>query len=450
MTTGSWKGAVAAIVSAVAVILLLLSVLAAGFLTVRAEAVKAAGRDDTNFFPIGLWWPPTPAETTNERYAEIAAAGFNLVLGGNGVNSPGPNQAMLKAAEAAGIKVIAADWRLNFTQDTAAVARQVVRLAAQYKTYPALLGYLLYDEPSIEQFDKLGVAIKELSRTDPERIGYVNLFPTYATAGQLGVKDYPTYVERFMTDVKPTVLSFDHYPLAGGVEQTEPDQISWDYYYNLSVIRNAALKYNVPFWAFIQSIGFSGHREPSAAELRWQINTSLAYGAKGILYFTYWTPVGSNENFGSALIDAQGRKTPRYSEAQDINRELKGLGSRLLGLTSTGVYEAGRAGGDELPFGTAELPSDGLVQEVSGGDATVGVFKDASGHSFFMIVNEDLHETRKLQVKLSPDVNSVQLYRSLTGESVDVALKSGSSSGAELTVTLGPGGAQLYAVDVES
>eukprot|EP01050_Picozoa_sp_SAG11_P011400 SAG11_NODE_1206_length_5528_cov_20.313502_6_plen_49_part_00 len=30
----------------------------------------------------------------------------------------------------------------------------------------------------------------------------------------------------------------------------------------------------------------------SEAELRWQIYTSLAIGARGVLYFCYWTPNG--------------------------------------------------------------------------------------------------------------------------------------------------------------
>ena len=32
---------------------------------------------------------------------------------------------------------------------------------------------------------------------------------------------------------------------------------------------------------------FAGHSDPTEAQLAWQIFTSLAYGAKGILYFCY-------------------------------------------------------------------------------------------------------------------------------------------------------------------
>ena len=33
---------------------------------------------------------------------------------------------------------------------------------------------------------------------------------------------------------------------------------------------------------------FGGHDDPTEQELRWMAFTSLAYGAKGILYFCYW------------------------------------------------------------------------------------------------------------------------------------------------------------------
>ena len=39
---------------------------------------------------------------------------------------------------------------------------------------------------------------------------------------------------------------------------------------------------------------YNGHAYPTEAQLAWQIFTSLTYGAKGILYFCYWSPVGQS------------------------------------------------------------------------------------------------------------------------------------------------------------
>ncbi len=56
-------------------------------------------------FPIGLWWPPPPAQTNDARYAQIAAANFNFVIGGNGVNNTANNNSLaLDASEANGLR----------------------------------------------------------------------------------------------------------------------------------------------------------------------------------------------------------------------------------------------------------------------------------------------------------------------------------------------------------
>ena len=89
-------------------------------------------------------------------------------------------------------------------------------------------------------------------------------------------------------------------------------QITSDYFYNWAVIREYSLKFGVPSWVFIQSVDFDGsqvglaqRRRPTEAEILWQINVSLAYGAKGIQYFTYWTPKVEPDGpiqFGEALV----------------------------------------------------------------------------------------------------------------------------------------------------
>ena len=79
------------------------------------------------------------------------------------------------------------------------------------------------------------------------------------------------------------------------------------YHQNLAVYRNASLKHGIPFWCalseapgtggcmmltggwarrnYFNSMVFGGKRDPTEAQIRWQVFTSLAYGAKGVLYF---------------------------------------------------------------------------------------------------------------------------------------------------------------------
>ena len=66
-------------------------------------------------YPIGLWWPPPPEETTVARYQEIAAAGFNFVIGGNGVTNDASIPDALGAAAANDLRLLLTDARGELT-----------------------------------------------------------------------------------------------------------------------------------------------------------------------------------------------------------------------------------------------------------------------------------------------------------------------------------------------
>ncbi|HEY6739380.1 MAG TPA: hypothetical protein VI076_11070, partial [Actinopolymorphaceae bacterium] len=72
-------------------------------------------------YPVGLWVAPPPHETTVERYAEIAAAGFTFVIGIDGCGgfcTPGEtvtadNAPLLNASAANGLDALVFDKRIG-------------------------------------------------------------------------------------------------------------------------------------------------------------------------------------------------------------------------------------------------------------------------------------------------------------------------------------------------
>src|SRR5690242_3289507 len=65
-------------------------------------------------FPIGLFWPPHPFETTLERYQEISDAGFTFLITGNYQFDEQSGGWALKMADQTGLKVlIAGDPRIE-------------------------------------------------------------------------------------------------------------------------------------------------------------------------------------------------------------------------------------------------------------------------------------------------------------------------------------------------
>ena len=51
--------------------------------------------------------------------------------------------------------------------------------------------------------------------------------------------------------------------------------------------------------------------------MRWQVMTSLALGAKGVMYFCYWTPNGADFSLGQAIM------TPAPGSKPDLANQVR-------------------------------------------------------------------------------------------------------------------------------
>jgi hypothetical protein len=431
-------------------------------------------------FPIGLWSPPPPAQTTIERYQEIAAAGFNFVIGGNGVTNDNTNPGALDAAAATNLRFLLTDGKLrNIIRDSTAAAGTSVRQAQEtsimqhlltrdnphsttlttadvtstdpqrqvrlriellmqlYGGHLALSGLNLYDEPSRAMFGIVGYARQSLQGLAAEQLPYVNVWPSYASLSALGTSTYEEYLQLYLDEVKPPLLCFDHYPLLSGTD------IASDYFYNWAVIRRFALQAGIPSWAFIQSVDYWGNirerRRPNEAEIRWQINVSLAYGAKGIQYFTYWTPnvaPDASIQFGESLVSRDGLLTPLYDYAKRANDYLKVVGKVLLPLTSERVVHANET---PLPRGARAFRPDGYVESVSGSPVILGRFRDPVGGTerALLVANRSFADAAETRLTLSDSVIEVYKLDNQTGTFARVAQK------GSVLLRIAPGGARL-------
>lgn len=408
-----------------------------------AEGETVAGGE----FPIGLWWPPPPDETTAERYAEISAAGFNFVIGGNGVSNDSATPQALEAAAANGLDFIVSDGGLrrailgdsearatqSATQSVASpmqflldseadgetrrsasassdggAAGRVRELLDLHAGASSLAGLNLFDEPSTGVFEALALAKETLLEERTDLLGHINVWPSYAAPEALGASGYGDYLDRYMDRVGPSMLSFDHYPLLSG------KGITLDYFSNWAAVRKRSLRAGVPSRVFIQSVDFSGpsvglayRRRPGKAELLWQSNVSLAYGAKGIQYFTYWTPDPDGAvQFGTALVSKSGQKTPLYGYATEVNAYLKAVGRILLPLVSESVVHARER---KLPAGAAPFRPDAYVRSVSGSPVILGGFGEPAspGTRYLLVVNRDLSANADTTLAISSRVSSV-------------------------------------------
>lgn len=324
-------------------------------------------------FLITHWFGP--AEATRETFTEVAEANFNVVLFAG--KSPDDSLKALDLAQQSGIKAMIYDERVTALRERQrGFKANLERLAADYKHHRAFWGYCVADEPHSSEFVNLGAINRQLLKVDSRHIPFINLFPTYATTKQLGNRTYEHHVAEYLRIVRPKILSYDHYALMH--DGTRPD-----YFLNLEIIRRQGIKHDTPFSYTLLVSPHWGYRDPSDSDLRWQVNTALAYGARGIMYFTYRALHIEADQYGAGLLDEHGNRTAKYYQVKQINAELKKLAPTLMRLKSTAVYHTA-----PVPKGAKKLPKGGLIA-VDGGEFVVGQFTSDRGAKYAMFVNRD-------------------------------------------------------------
>jgi hypothetical protein len=332
------------------------------------------------------WLGPPPEQTTAARYHELADAGFNTSF--TGFPDVEALARALEVAHGAGIRLLASCPELE---------REPESTVRRFKDHPGLAGYYLRDEPSVADFAALGAWVRRIRGIDEEHPCYVNLFPTYASAAQLGVPSYREYVRRFLDEVPVQVLSFDHYPIVG-------DRLRDDWYENLEIIALAAKRAHRPFWAFALSVAHDPYPVATVEGLRLQAFSNLAYGAGALQYFTYWTPRSDTWNFHEAPIAFDGSQTPVYARVRQVNEELQPRARLLRGALVLDVAHAG----ETLPKGTHRFEAaPPIVALDTGGRGAVIARQVGRTHEFLVVVNRELTASLELAVRFEPEAGVV-------------------------------------------
>jgi hypothetical protein len=326
--------------------------------------------------PILAWIGPPASETTVERYRKLAAAGFTDSF------SSFPNAESMAAALEVGRQT-----GVRLFVSIPELATDPEGTARRFRDHPALAGYHLRDEPSAGDFPALATWTRRIQSVDREHGCYINLFPTYANAEQLGTPTYGEHVDRFLAEVPVPYLSYDHYPIAG-------DRLRGDYYENLEIIAAKARAARKPFWAFALAVAHDPYPVPTLAHLRLQVFSDLAYGAQCVQYFTYWTPQSTQWNFHEGPIDAAGQRTRVYDRVKQVNREIRGLSEVFLGCRVLQVAHTG-----PLPSGTRAYAPEAPVQfvETRDGGAVVSQVENG-GRRYLVVVNRDFRAPVPLRV----------------------------------------------------
>ena len=296
-----------------------------------------------------------------------------------------------------GPHLTSADWMKLSGEEIDEYIKKMVQKAGHHK---AIVGYHICDEPSALAFPALAKAVAAVKKYAPGKLATINLYPNYATIwqmnqikSQLGTKTYTEYLERFVKEVKPQMISYDNYMVEMSMDLQNKDKAA-KYYTNLVEVRRIASKYNIPFWNVVSSNQIRPYTTiPSPANLAFQAYTSLAAGAGGIRWYTY-----HGGAYGYNPLDKDENRTLTWRYLQEVNRQVSILGPMIKKLTSTGVYFTSPAPEATLPI----LPGKWVEKVDTDVPMMVGEFVSATDTNYVMVVNLSLEKSARfdLQTKI--------------------------------------------------
>jgi len=267
----------------------------------RHPRVKRMSKDLTildkngnSFFPIGTYGAPV------EDYKKLKNAGYNFVVTGVENLDKVHNAGLLAAVHVSG-----------------KTPKDYSDFISKYKDHPAILCWMLYDEPGYNKADLQYIydiynAAYQADQTHPSYLVITNN-KVYKTFGPLC-----------------DVLAIDTYPVADGTIE--------------DVGKNIALAYKqlggeVPIWNCGQMFSWPNQRRPNPQEHRYMTYSSIINGAKGMLWYTF---KGYGQNLpvdDPELWDAQKTLLSELNELAPLFLET-GLGDEIQEITKNASIQA--------------------------------------------------------------------------------------------------------------
>lgn len=406
-------------------------------------------------YPFSYNGNQLPDYFTDEFFQLIADSGINVIGHSYAEYTETKSYAlkMLELGEKYGLGVQVYDKRLVGKEGAELSLETVDAYVNEYANYPSYIGNYLIDEPAQTQYmvnTLEGIYIEDCGSIFEKMnelgfYGYGNLLPLIE-----GKEDkYQAYIDEWLETCNPPYLLYDMYPFD---DKDDGMKNIPRYFDNMTAIRASAEKANIPFWTFIQvgsqyndaaaRFDTNGYY-PDKGQFMWNVNVSLAFGAKGIYYFSllqpYYFAFAQSEPFDfqrNGLIGAWGNKTRWYYYAQDLNKQIAAADEVLMNSVNKGMIATGTYAKQHLKDNPYLLDGESW-RELAGvsGDALIGCF-NYQGKTALYVVNYDMEYAQKIQLKLQ-DTYSVTVIQ-------DAEEKQMTTGNLELTMHAGGGALVVF------
>lgn len=384
-----------------------------------AATEYVASQDWKNEITIGGWiqFYDLDIKSYDEQVADLAKSGMNLI------DSPITTSLITKpTAEKNGylngtdefwdnLETLAQSLNMYYLYHG---HKEADKAYEQVKDAARCIGYHLKDEPSSAQMDTLVDLCLSFKEKDPSRMAWVNLYPSYAGATNLGgsYRDYLTkwtnlYAGKYTEDH----FYFDHYPF------TATESVRSSYFSDLEAVRDVAYKNGkMATGGFTQMGSWNGMSRPTSDMARWSMYSLLAYGMKSISHFcwvapAYNAPSSGGEGMKDFVLTWDGQKTDLYEPVSILNWQVRQLGYVLANVDVKHAYHTA-----SVPDGAEGLPGSFLAQPGTKGDDfvySIAYGKDTD-EPYLLVFNKALSGEAKdytIDFDLDSGVKSLTYYK---------------------------------------
>lgn len=256
---------------------------------------------------------------------------------------------------------------------------------------------------------------------------------------------FKDYMNNYLTSANPSMLSFTQYIYGGDKPQPEAN-VDRNLFDLLALYRQYSIDNNLPFWRMLQAGGQhndaatwipSTDPYPNEGETLFDINMSLAYGAKAIQYFPLvqpmyyaYAPDYTYDFERCGLIGANGNLTRWYYYAKRANEQIKAIDEYLMNCASEGIIVHGERAYESII--TKRRYSDTCnpyleegkfrqLTDVAGDDCVIGCF-DYQGGTALYVVNYSRKEKADVTLKFNDKYRYNVIQRAVSCDVVGTAI----------------------------
>lgn len=410
--------------------------------------------------PIGGYYGPhmynmswdgnyLPNLFTDEIFQAIADSGVNLInyIDVTEKNNPGAMDLALQLCEKYNIACFSTDSDLVRKSNRLATVAIGEKLAERYQS-AAWSGLYFVDEPGTSYFYpqltkryvESYVETADVLHNQLKQKTYLNMLPMTRLEW---AENYEKYIDEVVDTLHPNCMMWDEYPFAGDGANYEGDIQT--YITAMSIHSHKSKEKGLAFWLAIGAGGYfgGGGKEtitpyaPNEAQFDWNINTCLAYGAKGLFYYPLVGLIsnaiddeGKVDPYRNGIIGPAGNKTQWFYYSQNITKHISAIDHVLMNSVHKGVIIKGEQPKNDFAYAYDVIDGEKFqeLQAVHGHDVMIGCF-NYNGKTALYVTNYSTEYAQEITLDFNTEHNITATQWSETsyvkGDSITLDMAAG-------------------------